>query len=77
MQIEYISSRNEIWAFYWYQWRRKKLWLTHLLVALVVFLIAFIFLALNLIVSIFLAVLSVAWMPLFPLIMFKGSRRIL
>ncbi|MGA7193021.1 MAG: YcxB family protein [Anaerolineales bacterium] len=77
MQIEYTSSRSEVWNFYWYQWRRKKLWLTHLLVALAVFLFTFRFLALNVVASIFIAVLCVAWMPLFPLIMFKSSSRIL
>jgi hypothetical protein len=77
MQIEYTSSRQEVWSFYWYQWRRKRLWLIQLSIALVVFLLALGFFASNIIVAALIGIISVAWMPLFPLIMFKVSRRTL
>ena len=88
IKIEYASSRREIWRWYWRSWR-KTLWKTHLLFFLVVTFAAAFFIApvriepnnslsfASLLPAVICGLLSVSWLPFFPLLMFKPETRTL
>ena len=82
-KIEYASRRSEVWAFYWRAWR-QRLWKTHLIIFLAINLSFSIALfggpppspsSFAIVAAI--GLLAIAWMPLFPLLMFKPKRRTL
>jgi hypothetical protein len=85
MTLKYRSSRAEIWRWYWQAWHRPKgLWRFHLLLFAAILLIRILgvssrgdltptYIGMSLVFSF----LAIAWMPLWPLILFKSEERVL
>jgi hypothetical protein len=82
-KIEYASRRREVWGWYWRAWRRR-LWKIHTIAFLAV--AATVGLeakesggapAACISLALALGFLSVAWMPIHPLLMFKSQTRTL
>ena len=83
--LRYRSTRAEVWQWYWRCWRAPRgLWRIHLSLFIGVF--AFSLwqltqlrgtLAANVPLAFCLALVAIAWMPLWPLISFKPQERVL
>jgi hypothetical protein len=82
-KIEYASRRGEVWTWYWRAWC-QRLWKTHLAIFLAVNLSVSIALfsgpptsLSSLAIVAVSGLLAIAWMPLFPMLMFKPEGRTL
>src|SRR6185437_15046532 len=79
----YASTRGEVWSWYWRAWRHD-LWRFHLTVFAVASLSVVIVLTsrepirlADLLLVLAVGFLCVAWMPLYPMVMFKPQVRTL
>jgi hypothetical protein len=82
-RVQYTSRRREVWDWYWRAWR-ERLWKTHLLVFLTVSVTVYLYEEESAALSPAAAVLafacgliSILWLPLYPLVMFKPQVRTL
>ena len=84
--VRYHSSRREIWHWYWRTWRQPRgLWRIHAVIALGAFVTVLLLIAPPVrpipwiygIWAVLAALLSVAWLPLWPMIRFKPQLRTL
>lgn len=81
LRVEYASERREIWTWYWREWR-KGLWKVHLGTFLAVSVLIASYLTRNtsvtlapVLVALVCGLLSVAWMPAYPILMFAPEVR--
>ncbi|HVV31843.1 MAG TPA: YcxB family protein [Vitreimonas sp.] len=81
--IQYASTRDEIWRWYWRSWQRG-LWVTHAVVFCWVSGVVLLLLwstnllrPTNVVLAIAAGLASIAWMSLFPMIQFKPQTRTL
>jgi hypothetical protein len=80
-KVEYASERREVWKWYWRAWRRD-LWKFHAIVVAVVAFLVMLLLGggsaptlLTMLAGLGCGVLSVAWMPVVPLLLFQREVR--
>jgi hypothetical protein len=81
IEVRYSSNRGEIWRWYMQAWR-KRLWMFHLAVAALVFLLALYFQAkvseagpAKIAISVAAAIISIGFMVAYPQLAFKAQER--
>jgi hypothetical protein len=83
IRIQYFSLRSEVWRFYWRSWR-QRLWKFHLFIfgsfTVVVFVCAILGGTAPSVAGVNAfgwGLLSIVWLPLYPLLKFKPQMRVL